>query len=157
MERFPKAQESIDHNVVVLVAVAVVQNGKVLMIKEEDRPYYHQWILPQGYPKRNETLADAAIREVREELGMNIDILGLVGIYDDFANEGDATLHYVIVCYLGQPSGDAQIHATAEVIDWAWRDPADEFSDAMPIMQKILKDVAAIKPGRYPFSRMKAK
>jgi 8-oxo-dGTP diphosphatase len=157
LERFPKVRESIDHNVVVLVAVAVVQNGKVLMIKEEDRPYYHQWILPQGYPKRNETMTNAAIREVREELEMNIDILGLVGVYDDFAQEGDATLHYVIVCYLGQPAGDPQIHATSEVIDWAWRDPTDEFSEAMPIMHKILKDVAAIKPGRYPFGRIEAR
>lgn len=141
--------ESKDQNVIVLVATAILRDTKILVVREEDQPYNRRWVLPQGYVKSSETLVDAARREVREELGIDVAVLRLIGVYEDFVKEKNGTLHYVIVCYLGRPPANVQVHTSVEVIDSAWVDPSDDFDDAPVVVQRMLKDVAAISRKRY--------
>ena len=101
--------------------------------------------------RNNETLADGARREVREELGIEVAILRPIGTYEDIVKEKASTVHYVIVCFLGEPSADATITSTAEAIDSAWIDPAGGLNEAPKVVQQILKDIAKIvKGGRKP-------
>ena len=48
------------------------------MIKEKVR-FYNNWKFPGGYVDRGENILDAAVREVKEETGVQTEAIGLVG------------------------------------------------------------------------------
>jgi 8-oxo-dGTP pyrophosphatase MutT (NUDIX family) len=50
------------------VNVAVIQDGKILLTQRED---FETWILPSGGVEEGESLAQAAIRETKEEAGLD--------------------------------------------------------------------------------------
>lgn len=54
--------------------------GKVLLIRRSDND---NWAVPGGAVDLGESVADAAVRETREESGIDCEITGLVGIYSD--------------------------------------------------------------------------
>ncbi len=43
------------------------------------RTYHHDWTLPKGHLEKNETEAEAALREVREESGLTCEIVSHIG------------------------------------------------------------------------------
>ncbi|MFA1539402.1 NUDIX domain-containing protein [Actinomadura monticuli] len=60
----------------------VVENdkGEILMIRRTDND---NWAVPGGAIDLGESVTDAAIRETREETGIEVEIIGLIGIYSD--------------------------------------------------------------------------
>jgi 8-oxo-dGTP diphosphatase len=60
------------------VNVAIIQEGKILLTKRRD---FEIWCLPGGEVDNGETLAEAAKREAREEVGLEIHLERLVGIH----------------------------------------------------------------------------
>jgi 8-oxo-dGTP diphosphatase len=79
------------------VAVAVVLGDAtgVLLGKRRIDPGSGRWSFPAGYVNRGEVLEEAAVREVEEELGVQIALRGLVGVY---SSRGDPV---VLVVYAG--------------------------------------------------------
>lgn len=53
-------------------SVALVKEGKVLLIKRAFAPYQNLWTFPGGRMDPGETVEQCAIREVQEELGVTI-------------------------------------------------------------------------------------
>ena len=53
-------------------SVAIVREGKVLLIKRAFAPYQHLWTLPGGRIEPGETIEQCAIREIAEEVGLTI-------------------------------------------------------------------------------------
>jgi 8-oxo-dGTP pyrophosphatase MutT (NUDIX family) len=62
----------------VAVNVAVIQDNKILLTQRDD---FETWILPGGGVEEGESVAQAAIRETKEETGLDVELTGLVGIY----------------------------------------------------------------------------
>jgi len=69
-------------NRLVVAASAVVTDdaGRILLQRRSDNGLY---ALPGGAMDLGESLPETAIREVREETGLDVEITGLVGIYTD--------------------------------------------------------------------------
>ncbi|WP_433331848.1 NUDIX hydrolase [Spirillospora sp. CA-294931] len=69
-------------NSLVVAASAVVTDdaGRILLQRRTDNDLY---ALPGGGMDIDESLPGAAVREVREETGLNVEITGLVGTYTD--------------------------------------------------------------------------
>ncbi len=65
------------------VCVVVTQEEKVLLTKRSD---FHIWCLPSGGVEDGETVLDAAIRETKEETGLDVKIIRLTGIYSRSAD-----------------------------------------------------------------------
>jgi len=82
----------------VAVNVAVIQDGKILLTKRED---FEIWCLPGGGVEPGESLAEAAIRETREETGVDVELTHLVGVYSRLGGLPD--LHAVL--YEAKPVG----------------------------------------------------
>ena len=60
------------------VNVAIIQEGKVLLTKRRD---FEVWCLPGGEVEDGESLAQAAVREAREEVGLVVELERMVGIH----------------------------------------------------------------------------
>lgn len=90
------------------VNVAVFRDGRVLLTKRED---FHVWCLPGGHIDPGETFPQAAVREVREETGLEVALSHLVGVYSR-PSWGD----YHILSFSAIPIGGEEIGQPGEVL-----------------------------------------
>jgi len=67
----------------IAVNVAVIKEEKILLTKRDD---FETWILPSGGVEEGESVAQAAIRETKEETGLDVELTRLVGIYSRLGN-----------------------------------------------------------------------
>jgi len=107
---------------IILGVGAVVWNdrGEVLLVRRANPPRLNEWSLPGGRVEFGETLRAALVREVREETGLEVEILGLIDvaelIQDAAGAEGD---HYVLVDFCARAlSGD--LAAGSDATDASW-------------------------------------
>ena len=56
-------------------------NDRLLLVRRAIEPGYGKWVFPGGYVDRGETLTSAAIREAREECGLDVRLDSLVNVY----------------------------------------------------------------------------
>jgi ADP-ribose pyrophosphatase YjhB (NUDIX family) len=61
-----------------VTAVVTDEQGRILMVHKTDN---NLWALPGGGMDLGESIADAAVRETKEETGVDIEVTGLVGVY----------------------------------------------------------------------------
>jgi ADP-ribose pyrophosphatase YjhB (NUDIX family) len=61
-------------------AVVTDGEGRILLILRTDNGY---WSIPGGGVQPGETIKDTAVREVKEETGIDCEVTGLIGIYSD--------------------------------------------------------------------------
>ncbi len=80
-------------------AVAVVQDGQVLMVRRKYEPFAGQWTLPSGFMEYGEDPEQTAVRELREELGVEVELTGLV---DALMERGDPRGLCLLVVYAGR-------------------------------------------------------
>ena len=65
------------------VDVVVVKHGEVLLVKRRFDPYAGYWTLPGGFVEEDETVEEAAVREVLEETGLEVELNSLIGVFSD--------------------------------------------------------------------------
>mgnify|MGYP001943049069 FL=1 len=75
----------------------VIKNGQVLMLKK----YYGDWVLPKGKMERGENTKETAVREVKEETGIEANILKKVGYAKYvYTNQEDKKVYKRVDYYL---------------------------------------------------------
>lgn len=88
------------------VGVVCLRGAEVLLIRRGKPPLAGVWSLPGGRVEWGETLEAAALRELREETGVEAEILGLVDVVDGLFGPD---VHYVLVDYAARwVSGEPQ-------------------------------------------------
>ena len=63
-----------------VVSAIVVLERRILLVKRGKAPYKGLWCLPTGFAETGESIEDAALRELKEEAGIDGRILGLVDV-----------------------------------------------------------------------------
>ncbi|ASN06962.1 NUDIX hydrolase [Virgibacillus necropolis] len=86
---------SIPKHIVSAAAIVLNEKGQLLLIKGPRRG----WEMPGGQVEEGETLNEAAIRETKEESGVDIEIIKFCGIYQNVSRSICNTL------FLGKPVG----------------------------------------------------
>lgn len=88
-----------------LGAAAVILNevGHVLLVKHTYGRL--NWEVPGGHAEADESIMDTAIREVREETGLQVRVLHTTGTYYDPASDMH---HFVFLCQQLDPAAVAQ-------------------------------------------------
>ncbi len=86
-------------------AIILFREG-IVLIRRVNPPYQGCYALPGGFVEVGESTEDAVRREAKEETGLEIDLLGLVGVYSDPAR--DPRGHVVSICYLAWGRGTLQ-------------------------------------------------
>jgi ADP-ribose pyrophosphatase YjhB (NUDIX family) len=65
----------------IVVATLPVIADRVVLVRRATNPGRGLWAYPGGYLEQGETLEEAAIRETREETGLDVELSGLLGVY----------------------------------------------------------------------------
>ena len=110
---------------IVGVGVVVFRGPDVLLIKRAKPPVSDRWSIPGGAQEIGETVREAALREVAEETGLAIEIVGLVDVVDGITRdaEGRARYHYTLVDFAARwLSGEARAASDAAAVRWVRHD-----------------------------------
>ncbi|MBP6819245.1 NUDIX hydrolase [Ferrovibrio sp. MS7] len=111
---------------IVGLGAVVWHEGKVLMIRRGQPPRQGLWSLPGGGQLLGETVEQGIRRELLEETGVEIDLLGLVAVIDSVQRdtEGRVLYHYTIIDYAARwRSGDTV--AGDDAAEAAWFTPKE--------------------------------
>lgn len=121
----------------------VIDGERVLLVRHT---YDAGWHLPGGGVKRTESFADAARREVREETGLLIRDLSLLGLYHS-RREGksDNITVYVTTRFEGDPTA-----ASWEIADVAWVPLRELPPDATgPVRRRVAEYLGGARSERW--------
>jgi len=94
----------------ITVNVAVIHEYRVLLTKRDD---FEVWCLPSGGVEEGESVAQAAVRETKEETGLDVELKSLVGVYSRIGNLPDT--HAVL--FTAIPTGGNLQIQPGETID----------------------------------------
>jgi len=101
------------------VGVVVIKGGKVLLGKRKNAHGEGSWCFPGGHLEFNESVEECAVREVREETGIEIKNLRL-GPFTNDVFEKEAK-HYVTLFVIAEyASGKAKVMEPEKCEKWAW-------------------------------------
>ena len=99
-------------NPVPTVDIIIKYAGGIILIRRKNPPA--GWALPGGFVDYGETLEDAAVREAREETGLDVRLLRQFHSYSD--PHRDPRLHTISTVFLAEAAGQAVAGDDAEEI-----------------------------------------
>ena len=105
-------------------SVAVFRDGQVLLAERAVPPGARCFSLPGGLVEPGETLREAALRELREETGVEAEIVGFndhVEVIERDA-EGRVAAHFVVASFVGRWTG-GEASTGAEALTTLWVTP----------------------------------
>jgi mutator protein MutT len=130
---------------ILAVSSAVFRDGRVLISRRARAPMQGAFSLPGGVVEVGETLAEAAARELREEVGVEADIAGFVEHVQPIHREAERVkAHFVIVVFAARwRAGEPQLSEEVDAV--AWVDPFDLGERyTTPELPRILARAAAM-------------
>jgi ADP-ribose pyrophosphatase YjhB (NUDIX family) len=103
--------------------------GEILMIQRSDNG---NWAIPGGAVDLGESVSEAAIRETREETGIDCEITGIVGIYTDpkhiilYTSNNEARQEFSIVLTARATAGTPTTSSESTVVAWVAQSDLDD-------------------------------
>jgi len=102
----PACEQVVFREQKIAAGVIVEHEGKVLLVRRRMNPRRGMWTFPAGFVDFDEAPADAAVRECREETGLEVEITGLLDVIAGREHERGAD---VIIIYHARPvAGEAR-------------------------------------------------
>lgn len=109
------------------VGAIVLDGDRVLLVQRGRSPAKGKWSVPGGLIELGEGLEEAVVREVREECGLEVRVLGLCGVIDRVTRgaagvqgtPGLVRFHWVILDYLAEALGGVLAPAS-DAADARW-------------------------------------
>jgi ADP-ribose pyrophosphatase YjhB (NUDIX family) len=122
------------------VNVAVIDGDRVLLTRRED---FEVWCLPGGTVDEGESLAEAAVREAREETGLDVRLAHLVGLYSRPRLGG----YHTAALFAGAVVGGSLRPDPREVLEVRWCSAAEVPDDLLWGQRERIEDALAGRVG----------
>ena len=108
-----------------VVAVVVDDAGRILLIHKTDNDL---WALPGGGHDIGESIGQTVVREVREETGYEVEVIGIIGTYTNpnhvmAYDDGEVRQQFSIAFSAKLVGGEARTSEESTEVDWV--EPAD--------------------------------
>ena len=133
---------------IVGVGAVIVHKGRALIVRRSTEPLKGEWSIPGGVLELGETLRQGAMREAREETGLEVEAGDVLEVVDRIVTDPDGRTryHFVLVDFLCRKvSGEPRAGDDAAEIRWITLDELDGFPIADSAAAVIRKGLA---PGR---------
>lgn len=105
------------------VGAVIVQDGKLVLIRRGVEPDKGKWSIPGGGVELGETVGDAAVREAKEECGLDIELVEdrPMDALDKMVpgEKGRLQYHYVLLQFLARPKGGT-LKPTSDATEARW-------------------------------------
>ena len=89
-----------------VVSTLIEKDGKVLMLKRAKEPFKNYWVLPGGFVDYDEEPDEAAVRETKEEIGLNVYVESVASVY----RIGDDPIGvHIDIVYFGKAEGEPKL------------------------------------------------
>jgi ADP-ribose pyrophosphatase YjhB (NUDIX family) len=128
---------------VVGVGALISDGERYLLIKRASEPDAGFWSVPGGLVEVGEKAEDAAVREAKEETGLDVEVVELLGVVDKIVRDEDSRIkfHFVIVDYLVRPKGGS-LQAASDALEARWvkseEIPSYELSPTLiPLLRRL--------------------
>lgn len=121
------------HIVTSVVAVIVDDQEQVLLTQRSIPPFSGKWVMPGGKIELGEPMLSALHREVREEVGIDVVVVGLIDVFEHVAPGADND-HHVILYFRCHPARIEMTPNPEEVAQARWipRSVLHLYTMAMP-------------------------
>jgi ADP-ribose pyrophosphatase YjhB (NUDIX family) len=90
------------HNPIPAAGAMVVKDKKILMVKRAVIPRVGWWCIPAGFMEWSEHPSQTAVRELKEETGLDVKLTSLFEIY---SGNDDPRMNAVLILYLAEIVG----------------------------------------------------
>ena len=108
------------------VGIVVFKGDRLVLVRRGKAPREGSWSLPGGRQRLGERVRETAVREAREETGLDVEVTALLDVVDSLIRDeaGDLAYHYTLIDFLAEwRAGEAK--AGGDAADVAWAEPAD--------------------------------
>jgi ADP-ribose pyrophosphatase YjhB (NUDIX family) len=129
------------NNLVPSVNVAVADDaGRLLVIRRSDND---NWALPGGAMDYGESIAQAGVRETKEETGIDCEITGLVGIYTNprhvilYTSNGEVRQECSVVFAARAVAGEPTPSTESSEVRWVAAEELDGFTMHPSMRQRV--------------------
>ena len=95
----------LDPKIAVGTIIRVGDGGRIVLVKRAIEPGYGKWVFPGGYVDRGEEITLAALREAREEAGLDVRLDHLINIYS-YAGRAPVIVVYAATMISGELAVD---------------------------------------------------
>ena len=124
----------------ITVDAVIICKDKIVLIKRKNPPFKDHYALPGGFVEYGETTEDACKREAKEETGLDVEIIDLIGVYSD--PKRDPRGHTITIAYLCKPKS-TEVSAGSDAKSAMWMDLKDVVEGKIELAfdhQKIIND-----------------
>ncbi len=109
----PKCDFIYYHNPIPAAGALVIKENKILLVKRAVAPKIGWWCIPAGFMEWDEHPTQTAIRELREETGLDIKLNSFFEVY---SGDDDPRMNAVLILYLATEIG-GQLAAADDALD----------------------------------------
>ena len=139
---------------IVIVGGVIEKDGKFLLVQEAQEKCRGKWNIPAGHLDPYETIFDGAKREIKEELGKDIEIKGYIATVENFFKMKEAKYHEIMFVHKIEftEKEDQKIEYTMKNIEgkdylqyeWIELKKIDEY----PLLPEVIKEI--LKENKFP-------
>lgn len=132
---------------IVGVGILIKRDEEYLLIKRASEPDAGLWSVPGGLVEIGESVEEAALRETKEETGLDVHLVSLLDVIDKIVLDDDDQIkyHFVIVDYLAEPISE-NMSPRDDALEARWVHPQDFHKyELSPTLVELLQSLNIYK------------
>ncbi len=108
------------------VVGVLIENSRKEILLVKSGKWFDKFVIPGGHIELGETIAQAAIRETNEEVGLNVWFVKIINVQElIFSKEFSKSKHFISIGVLCKTSGGEVSLDREEIFDFVWIKPEE--------------------------------